>query len=180
MSSMATELSLPSMPPSPMHEDKVPSLFAVETRTSLMLRHLPQDLSRDHLVEILESAGFKGKFNFLYLPIHFASHANLGYAFVNVTSPEVLQEFWATLSGFREWPMVWRRPCRVSWSFPFQGFEEHVRRYRNSRLLHPSVPDEMRPILLEHGVRVDFPPPTRSLRAPRSRWSSRLLEGLSS
>jgi len=97
------------------------------------------------------------------------SQGNLGYAFVNVTSPDVLPEFWAALNGFRRWPVAWKRPCKVSWSVPFQGIEEHRQRYRNSRLLHSSVPDELRPILLEDGVRVDFPPPTRALRAPRVR-----------
>lgn len=156
-------------PPTHENDDEAPSLFAVETRTTVMLRHLPQDLSRDQLVKILENAGFKGKFNFLYLPRHFASHGNLGYAFVNVTTPDVLPDFWAALNGFRKWPVVWKRPCKVSWSAPFQGIEEHMERYRNSRLLHPSVQDEIRPILLNDGVRVDFPPPTRPLRAPRVR-----------
>jgi hypothetical protein len=149
--------------------DEAPSLFDVESRTTVMLRHLPQDLSRDQLVAILEDAGFKGRFNFLYLPRHFMSQGNLGYAFVNVTSPDVLPKFWAALNGFRRWPVAWKRPCKVSWSVPFQGIEEHRQRYRNSRLLHSSVPDELRPILLEDGVRVDFPPPTRALRAPRVR-----------
>jgi len=173
----STDLLPHCTPPTHENDDEAPSLFAMETRTTVMLRHLPQDLSRDQLVEILENAGFKGKFDFLYLPRHMASQGNLGYAFVNVTSPDVLPGFWAALNGFRKWPIVWKRPCKVSWSVPFQGVEEHKERYRNSRLLHSSVPDEIRPILLQDGVRVDFPPPTRALRAPRVR-SSKGPEGL--
>lgn len=143
--------------------------FADETRTTVMLRHLPQDLSRDALVEILESLGLRGKFDFLYVPMHFMSHSGLGYAFVNMTSPDMLEEFWTAMDGFRAWPVAWKRACKVTWSSPFQGIQEHVDRYRNSRLLHPSVPDEVRPLLLRDGERIEFPAPTKALRAPRLR-----------
>merc|ERR1711998_616565 len=73
--------------------------------------------------------------------------------------------------GFAAWNMPSPKVCRVSWSNPHQGLEEHVIRYKNSPLMHEEVPDECRPILLQNGFRIEFPPATKSLRAPRLRAS---------
>merc|ERR1712167_103523 len=77
--------------------------------------------------------------------------------------------FWRAFDGFSAWPVVCGKVCRVNWSSPHQGYDEHVQRYRNSPMMHKHVPDACRPVLLENGVRVDFPPPTKSLRPPRLR-----------
>lgn len=37
--------------------------------------------------------------------------------------------------------------------------------------MHEDVPDECRPVLLQNGSRIAFPPATKSLRAPRLRAS---------
>merc|ERR1712156_689682 len=46
--------------------------------TTVMLRNLPNNINRDLLIEIFNSNGFERYFNFLYLPIDFVRHANLG------------------------------------------------------------------------------------------------------
>jgi len=142
-----------------------------DTRTTIMLRNLPREFSRTRLLELLDDKGFAGKYNFVYMPIDFVRQAGLGYAFINLVAPEVVKEFWEAFDGFSNWPVPCEKVCRVNWSSPHQGYEEHVQRYRNSPLMHADVPDECRPVLLENGVRVDFPPPTKSLRAPRLRAS---------
>lgn len=144
---------------------------AKDTRTTVMLRNLPREFSRDELLKLLDDAGFAGKYNFVYMPIDFVRQAGLGYAFINLVSTSVVQEFWAAFDGFSTWPenVECDKVCRVNWSSPHQGYAEHVQRYRNSPLMHQDVPDECRPVLLENGVRVAFPPPTKSLRAPRLR-----------
>jgi RNA recognition motif-containing protein len=142
-----------------------------DTRTTVMLRNLPRDFSRAALLKLLDDQGFAGKYNFLYIPVDFVRQVSLGYAFVNMATPEIVKELWAAFDGFSTWPVACEKVCRVNWSSPHQGYEEHVQRYRNSPLMHKYVPDECRPVLLEKGVRVDFPPPTKSLRAPRLRAS---------
>ena len=52
----------------------------VDTRTTIMLRNLPSSFTRAALFEILEDRGFSGRFDFVYIPIDFASGACLGYA----------------------------------------------------------------------------------------------------
>jgi hypothetical protein len=149
------------------HEEQ--SKLGEDTRTTVMLRNLPRDISRAALLKLLDDKGFAGKYNFLYMPIDFVRHTSLGYAFVNMETPEVVKEFWEVFDGFSAWSVACEKVCRVNWSNPHQGYDEHVQRYRNSPLMHKDVPDECRPVLLENGVCVDFPPPTKSLRAPRLR-----------
>ena len=56
--------------------------------------------------------------------------------------------------------------CVVGWSGD-QGYEAHVERYRNSAVMHKSVPDEFRPVVFQAGRRQRFPPPTRFLKPPK-------------
>jgi hypothetical protein len=142
-----------------------------ETRTTVMLRNLPREYSRDMLLEMLDECGFCGKYDFVYMPIDFVRKASLGYAFINLVSVEVVMEFWNTFDGYENWKIESAKTCRVSWSDPHQGLEEHVNRYRNSPLMHEDVPDDVRPVLFQGGVRIAFPAPTKSLRAPRLRAS---------
>lgn len=44
-----------------------------------------------------------------------------------------------------------------------------MERYQNSPVMHPDVPDEWKPALFVQGVRVDFPAPTKKVKAPKVR-----------
>lgn len=134
--------------------------------TTVMLRNLPNNYSRSMLMEMLDTEGFLGQYNFFYLPIDFKSGASLGYAFVNLVSQAAVQRFWAEFNGFSRWVLPSHKVCEVAWSAPYQGLAAHLERYRNSPLMHENVPDEYKPVLLVDGVRSEFPPPTKKLRAP--------------
>jgi len=138
-------------------------------KTTLMLRNVPNNYTRDMLLELLDGEGFKGEYDFVYLPMDFKSSANLGYAFVNVASPSKVHHFWAALDGYKEWTIPTAKVCQVGWSDPHQGLRANVHRYRNSPVMHEDVPDECKPVLFAHGIRTDFPNPTKSLHAPRRR-----------
>mmetsp|Transcript_50031 Transcript_50031/g.119033 ORF Transcript_50031/g.119033 Transcript_50031/m.119033 type:complete len:493 (+) Transcript_50031:127-1605(+) len=143
----------------------------LEERTTVMLRNMPNNYNRKMLLQMLDSEGFGGQYNFVYMPIDFKSKASLGYAFINMVSPEVAQRFWAVFDGYSNWVLPSRKSSKVSWSSPHQGLQAHVERYKNSPLMHADVPDDYRPILLIDGVRAPFPEPTKRLRAPRLRHS---------
>merc|ERR1719330_1788278 len=140
-----------------------------DVRTTVMLRNLPNNYTRAMVLELLESKGFdSSKFNFFYLPIDFNTNVALGYAFVDLVHP-----FWKAFDGFSSWALPSRKACFVSWCEPCQGLQAHIERYRNSPIMHDSVPDEFQPLLLENGRRVPFPRPTKSIRAPRLRHCRR-------
>lgn len=136
-------------------------------RTTVMLRNLPNNYTRAILLKLLDSEGFAGKYDFVYLPIDFRTHAALGYAFVNLVSSEHAEYLHKHLNGFSKWMFPSSKRCSVSWSNPHQGLESHIARYRNSPLMHEVVPDEYRPVLFRDGKRIPFPPPTKKIKFPR-------------
>jgi len=124
------------------------------------------------LLELLESEGFGGYFDFVYLPIDFQSNSGLGYAFLNFISTAVAARFCEHFTGFTGWSTGSDKVCKVTWSDALQGLDLHIERYRNSPVMHESVPQDQRPMLFRGAVQIPFPPPTRTIRAPR-RWHRR-------
>jgi len=143
-----------------------------ETRTTVMMRNLPESFTRASLLELLSAEGFFGRFDFIYVPFDFKRHFNLGYALINLVSSTEAQRFSKHFDGFCKWATVSDLPCVVVWSNPHQGLSTHVERYRNSPVMHESVPEPWRPLLFKHGVAVPFPEPTKKIKAPKVKASS--------
>jgi len=149
--------------------DALLSMVPLECRTTVMLRNLPRTYTRDMLIDLFDNHGFADQYDFLFLPFDFLTHANQGYAKVNLISCIAAAQFWDTFHGFSRWWRSWQQEvCDASWA-PEQGLQAHIHRYRNSPLMHSSVPDEFKPIMFCEGRLVPFPPPTRKVRAPRIR-----------
>lgn len=55
--------------------------------TTVMIRNIPNRFSQRDLAHELESVGFAGCFDFLYIPLDLGTMSNVGYAFVNFTHP---------------------------------------------------------------------------------------------
>jgi len=140
-----------------------------EQRTTLMLRNLPSCFSREGLLETLDFCGFAGTYDFVYLPIDFHSGAGLGYCFVNMVNSQQAEALISQLQGFSDWKgSTSQKVLDVCWSDPHQGLDMLIDRYRNSRVMHGSVPDHYKPVLFENGVRVPFPRHTKRIRPPVS------------
>jgi len=139
-----------------------------KARTTLMLRNLPNNYTRDMLLQMLDSQGFSGYYDFVYLPCDFNRNANLGYCFVNLVSEDCVRAFWNTFDNFTGWVLPTAKICQVSWSGPHQGLKAHVDRYKNSPVMHQSVPDEYKPVLFSNGIRKPFPPPSRKIKPPKA------------
>lgn len=131
-----------------------------------MLRNLPNDYTRDMLLELLESSSCAGCYDFIYLPYDFKRQSNLGYAFLNMLTHEHAQKAKEILKGFKSWKVPSRKVLSVSWSNPLQGLSANIERYRNSPVMHEDVPEHFKPLLFVNGRSMRFPPPTRQLHPP--------------
>lgn len=138
-----------------------------EVRTTLMLRNIPNDYSRNMMLDLLDSQGFAGSYDFVYLPFDFNRPACLGYAFVNCASPADAEKMKECFQGFKQWCVPSHKVCEVCWGEPLQGLEAHIERYRNSPVMHQSVPDEYKPVIFLDGICSPFPAPTKRIRCPR-------------
>merc|ERR1712217_200916 len=110
--------------------DSVPSSIpdmTDDTRTTVMLRNLPTDYSREMLMDLLEREGFGCAYTFLYLPIDIKQKSALGYAFVDLASAQTVSEFWRKFDGFAGWRTPSEHICAVSWC-PNQGLQAHIER----------------------------------------------------
>lgn len=136
-------------------------------KTTLLIKNVPAASRRDDLCCLLDSQGFAGQYNFVYMPANFKAMASFGYGFLNFAEPAFAEQALRCLQGF-EWKFD-SSVCtlEVAWSDPHQGLDVHVERYRNCPVMHPSVPEEFKPMLLSAGVRIPFPAPTKALTAPR-------------
>ena len=134
--------------------------------TTLMLRQLPPSFTRDMLADLLDAEGFAGAYDFIYMPMNLRSNTSFAYAFVNMTLPLEAERCRVRLSGFSRWPVPCECACVTSWADLQQGLVANIDRYRNSPVMHESVPDNYKPAIYAKGVRARFPPPTKALKAP--------------
>merc|ERR1712232_882219 len=137
-------------------------------RTTLMLRNIPQEVTRSMLLDLLRSGGLAKHILFIYLPMNLKSPGNFGYAFVDFDCTDVAEQSKEKLDGFNGWSRTSGIGLEVVWS-ETQGIDSHVQRYRDSPLMHASLEDEFKPAIFKNGVRIAFPPPTKPIRAPRLR-----------
>jgi len=140
---------------------------AVETRTTLMVRNVPNNYSREQFLALLNKMGLSGLYDFVYLPVDFQTGAGLGYGFVNAVDSYAATRVKRALDGFSSWVVPSRKRCSVAWNDPHQGLEANVGRYRNSPVMHPVVPDAYKPAIFSNGVRVPYPEPTKAIKAPK-------------
>merc|ERR1712151_864397 len=105
------------------------------------------------VLDLLNDQGFHGCYTFLYLPIDYKRRVSVGYAFVDLISPELADRFRQHFCGFSKWKGVSGKVCFVSWS-TCQGMHAHIERYRNSPVMHQSVEEEFKPMLFENGMRM--------------------------
>jgi hypothetical protein len=135
--------------------------------TTIMMRNIPNNMTRTMLLDLVNAEGFVGSYDFLYLPVDFKSRVGLGYSFINFIDAEVASRFFQHFSGFCHWGLRSDKVCEVTWSESIQGRDAHVERYMNSPVMHESIADECKPVLFKDGERMPFPAPTKRIRAPR-------------
>jgi len=156
---------VPSSParPSPKRKTKTQRSKAtksvdVAARTTVIVRGLPNDCALTKLQEMLDTAGFQGLYDFVYLPRDFKTSKALGYAIVNMVAPVHAHE---AVTRFAE--------LKASYSDSHQGgLMMLIQRYRDSPMMHSDVPDEYKPMVFVAGSRVAFPPPSTPISTQES------------
>ncbi|CAK0873183.1 unnamed protein product [Prorocentrum cordatum] len=144
------------------------SSSAVERRTTLLFRNLPYLLTRDMFVKLLDSHGFQGQYDLVYVPIDFKTSQSLGYGFVNAVTPEIATRCFRAFDGFQAWPKKSLKKCSVFWS-ERQGLESNIRVYRNLGVMKQATPEAWKPALFSKGRRAPFPAPTKRIRGTTGR-----------
>lgn len=61
--------------------------------TTVMMRNIPNNYTREMLMLLMNGQGFKNCFDFLYLPVDFKTETGLGYSFINFNTPEDAERF---------------------------------------------------------------------------------------
>lgn len=144
-------------------EDEVCSLS--NDWTTLKLTGFPTHFSRLQLLALLDAEELCGLYDFVYLPSDFKITGRcFGYAFVNFLSGE------AALLAHRRLQVLdagSEQALRVSWA-DLQGLSAHIDRFRNSPVMHKTVPNDAKPAVFKGGVHVPFPAPTTKIPHPRS------------
>lgn len=153
------------------HQPPAASADSHDSSTTLMVRNLPPDLCQDQFASAFLQNGHAGLLDFVYMPMNFRGKGNFGYAFINFASHEVAEQAMTLMQSFDQadpdsplqahaWGSMWST-C--------QGVSGNVERYRNSPLMHELVPEGQKPAMYDgYGARVPFPKPTRSIPKPRA------------
>lgn len=131
-------------------------LPAKESEWTLLLRHLPLDLTPDALIAELQP--FLGSVDFFYLPTNFETKKNLGYAFVNFNDKRVVEAFKAfwLQTGIAESEELPVQDARV------QGYAANVDRFRSSSVM-AVLSQDLKPRVFVNGVQKPFPEPAKRL-----------------
>lgn len=131
--------------------------------TTVMLRNIPNKYTREMLVKQL-TQDFRGRFDFVYLPIDFKNRCNVGYGFINFRTPDACEEFVNKFNGVDVRKCLpglnSRKVCEVT-PARVQGLDENVRRLRNGPVMNELVHHpEWMPLLLDgSGEERPFPLP---------------------
>ncbi len=116
-----------------------------DTRTSLMVRNIPNKYTQSMLLSEFSKCGHgPGKIDFFYLPIDFRNKCNRGYAFVNFVDYRDIVSFHDTYNG-QSWKVFKsEKICSITYA-RIQGKEGMMKRFQNSALLQKD--QEYRPLV---------------------------------
>ena len=118
-----------------------------ETRTTLMIRNIPNKYTQKMLLEEINQS-FEGQYDFFYLPIDFKNKCNVGYCFINFVEPKDVARFFEEFNDQRWRNFNSEKVCALSYA-RIQGKAAMISRYQNSSLLQKD--DSYKPLLFVSG-----------------------------
>jgi len=148
----------------------------LEGRTTVMIKNIPDACDPNMLVTLLENQGFGGWFDFVYRPFQFDKKKWVGYALVNLWSSLKAQDLKDQFDGFVDWGVEGGKPAVTAW-YKEHGKENHIKRYRDSPIMHPNVADIYKPMVFQSGVKEPFPPPSDTEKLMPPKKTKRRMHG---
>jgi RNA recognition motif-containing protein len=133
-----------------------------DTRTSLMVRNIPNKYTQQMLLSEFEENGHgPGVIDFFYLPIDFKNRCNRGYAFINFVDYRDILPFHKRYFGKHWRTFNSDKICDITYA-RIQGKAAMLKRFENSALMEKD--DEYKPLVFasngpHKGQRLPFPDP---------------------
>ncbi|XP_057431434.1 protein terminal ear1 homolog [Lotus japonicus] len=127
-------------------EDEIVESSSRDSRTTLMIKNIPNKYSQKLLLNMLDKhcihcndqigdsdeAQPRSSYDFVYLPIDFNNKCNVGYGFVNMTSPEAALRLYKALH-LQHWERFnSKKICEVTYA-RVQGLEALKEHFKNSK-----------------------------------------------
>ncbi|CAI9785114.1 unnamed protein product [Fraxinus pennsylvanica] len=148
------------------NEDAIMESNCRDSRTTVMIKNIPNKYSQKLLLNMLDNHCIHcneqiadgddeplSAYDFVYLPIDFINKCNVGYGFVNMTSPEATFRLYKAFHN-QSWEVFnSRKICEVTYA-RLQGIEALREHFKNSKF--PEDAEEYMPVL--------FSPPRDGLR----------------
>jgi hypothetical protein len=124
----------------------------MDARTTVMIRNVPKEFNQTDLIQILSNRLSESAFDFIYLPKDLSTDLNVGYAFVNLISPEKIIRLYNAFNN-KKWiqiiigtslqsPREETRPAKVTFA-RIQGLQYLIAHFSKSSIM--SQPDSIRP-----------------------------------
>ncbi|GAX15413.1 hypothetical protein FisN_8Lh291 [Fistulifera solaris] len=135
----------------------------LDTRTSLMVRNIPNKYTQNMLLsEFAENGHGPGVIDFFYLPIDFKNRCNRGYAFINFIDYRDILAFHKQYYGKHWRTFNSDKICDVTYA-RIQGKAAMLKRFENSALMEKD--EEYKPLVFsssgpDKGQRLPFPDPS--------------------
>ncbi|KAL1192557.1 Protein MEI2-like 5 [Cardamine amara subsp. amara] len=144
--------------------DKI--LNGEDSRTTLMIKNIPNKYTSKMLLAAIDETN-QGTYNFLYLPIDFKNKCNVGYAFINMLSPELIIPFYEAFNG-KKWEKFNSEKVASLAYARIQGKSALIAHFQNSSLMNedmrcrpiifdtPNNPDSVEQVNVEETKNVDL------------------------
>ncbi|GAV72091.1 RRM_1 domain-containing protein/RRM_2 domain-containing protein, partial [Cephalotus follicularis] len=114
-----------------------------DNRTTLMIKNIPNKYTSKMLLAAIDEC-HRGTYDFIYLPIDFKNKCNVGYAFINMTEPNLIIPFYQAFNG-KKWEKFNSEKVASLAYGRIQGKAALVAHFQNSSLMNEDK--RCRPIL---------------------------------
>jgi len=108
-------------------------LYGHDTRTTLMIKNIPNKYDQMSLLEVINK-NFTGTYDFFYLPIDFKNKCNVGYAFINFIQYETVKKFYEEFHQKKWEKFNSEKVCQIAFA-RIQGKTSLIENFRNSTLM---------------------------------------------